>query len=74
MSKEDAADVVQDAFVLALGKLNSSGNPKAWLVQVVDHLAANLQRKTARRAILNARWMGSSLSERGNVPGRSILD
>jgi DNA-directed RNA polymerase specialized sigma24 family protein len=60
LSKEDASDIVQDAFVLALGKLDSCGNPKAWLVQVVDHLATNHQRKSVRRAHLAAKWLGSS--------------
>jgi DNA-directed RNA polymerase specialized sigma24 family protein len=56
MSFEDAGDVVQDAFILALGKLDVSKNPKAWLYQVVDHLAVNWQRKIHRRAELLARW------------------
>lgn len=56
LTKEDASDIVQDAFVLALGKLDSTGNPKAWLVQVVDHLSINHQRKVARRAHLTAKW------------------
>ena len=56
LSMEDAGDVVQDAFILALGKLDVSKNPKAWLYQVVDHLAANWQRKTQRRARLLAKW------------------
>jgi DNA-directed RNA polymerase specialized sigma24 family protein len=56
MSFEDAGDVVQDAFVLALGKLDPAKNPKAWLYQVVDHLAVNWQRKAQRRAKLVARW------------------
>lgn len=58
LSKEDASDLVQDAFVLALSKMDLSRNPKAWLVQVVDHLAINFQRKTARRAQLVNRWSG----------------
>ena len=53
---EDAGDVVQDAFILALGKLDVTKNPKAWLYQVVDHLAVNWQRKTQRRARLLAKW------------------
>jgi DNA-directed RNA polymerase specialized sigma24 family protein len=53
---EDAGDVVQDAFILALSKLDVSKNPKAWLYQVVDHLAVNWQRKTQRRARLLAKW------------------
>ena len=56
MSMEDAGDIVQDAFILALGKLDVSKNPKAWLYQVVDHLAVNWQRKTQRRARLMAKW------------------
>jgi RNA polymerase sigma factor (sigma-70 family) len=56
LSMEDAGDVVQDAFILALGKLDVSKNPKAWLYQVVDHLAVNWQRKTQRRARLLAKW------------------
>jgi DNA-directed RNA polymerase specialized sigma24 family protein len=63
LSKEDAADIVQDAFLLALGKLDSSRNPKAWLVQVVDLMAINHQRKTNRRARLALRW-GVGLSAR----------
>ncbi len=56
LSKEDARDIVQDAFLLAISKIDSAGNPKAWLIQVVDHLSINHQRKTARRAQLAARW------------------
>ena len=56
LSFEDAGDVAQDAFLLAVGKLDPTKNPKAWLYQVVDHLAANLQRKTLRRARLVAQW------------------
>ncbi len=56
LSLEDAGDIVQDTFVLSLGKLDPGRNPKAWLYQVVDHLSANLQRKTCRRAQLLARW------------------
>jgi DNA-directed RNA polymerase specialized sigma24 family protein len=56
LSKDDARDIVQDAFVVALGKLDAAGNPKAWLVQVVDHLSINHLRKVARRAQLSARW------------------
>ena len=56
MSFEDAGDVVQDAFVLAVGKLDPTKNPKAWLYQVVDHLALNWRRKCLRRAKLAAKW------------------
>jgi len=67
LSKEDAADIVQDAFLLALGKLDSSGNPKAWLTQVVDHLALNMHRKATRRAQLTHRWgYGNPESQAGD--------
>jgi DNA-directed RNA polymerase specialized sigma24 family protein len=56
LPKEDACDVVQDAFVLALSKLDSTKNPNAWLVQVVDNLALNHRRKVLRRAALAQRW------------------
>lgn len=56
LSVQDADDVVQDAFLLAIAKLDSTKNPKAWLYQVVDHLAANFQRKVNRRARLIAQW------------------
>ena len=57
LSPEDASDIVQDAFLLALGKIDGSGNPKSWLVQVVDHLAMNHRRKVARRAQLASKWL-----------------
>ena len=47
----------QDAFVLAVARLDPSRNPKAWLYQVVDNLAANFQRKVDRRSRLSARWI-----------------
>jgi len=64
LSKEDASDLVQDAFVLALEKLDCAKNPKAWLVQVVDHLALNLNRKVIRRTKLTSLWA----SRCGNNP------
>ena len=56
LSKEDARDVVQDAFLLAIEKIDAAGNPKAWLIQVVDHLALNHQRKQIRRSKLLSKW------------------
>jgi DNA-directed RNA polymerase specialized sigma24 family protein len=56
LSADDARDVVQDAFLIALEKMNSARRPEAWLVQVVDYLALNHRRKTARRARLLAKW------------------
>jgi DNA-directed RNA polymerase specialized sigma24 family protein len=56
LNKEDARDVVQEAFVIALVKLDPKRNPKAWLIQVVDHLSANFQRKVVRRAKLMSTW------------------
>ncbi len=56
LSKEDARDVVQEAFLLAIAKMSGDGNPRGWLFQVVDNLCANHQRKTLRRARLAAKW------------------
>jgi DNA-directed RNA polymerase specialized sigma24 family protein len=56
LSKEDARDVVQDAFLIAIEKIDATGNPKAWLIQVVDHLALNHQRKQIRRSKLLSKW------------------
>jgi DNA-directed RNA polymerase specialized sigma24 family protein len=56
LSKEDARDIVQDAFLLAIAKIDSAGNPRAWLIQVVDLLSINHQRKAFRRAQLAAKW------------------
>jgi len=56
LSKEDAREVVHDAFVLAMVKLDPNGNPASWLYGVVDRLAANWKRKEVRHASLLARW------------------
>jgi len=56
LTKEDARDVVQEAFLLAVVKLRAEGNPKAWLTRVVDHLSLNLRRKDQRHAALGTRW------------------
>ena len=67
LSKEDARDVVQDAFLLAIQRIDSSKNPRAWLIQVVDHLALNLQRKGRRRTALSAMWFRPPENEREDV-------
>jgi DNA-directed RNA polymerase specialized sigma24 family protein len=70
---EDARDIVQDAFVLALTRLQTNGNPRAWLIQVVDHLSINHRRKSIRRANLASRWgLGDAFedSERNEVADR----
>lgn len=56
LSKEDARDVVQEAFLLAIVKMDTRGNPQGWLVRVVDHLSVNLRRKGIRHSQLEARW------------------
>src|SRR5262245_36584831 len=66
---EDARDIVQDAFVLAVQKLDLAGNPRAWLIQVVDHLAINHSRKISRRIRLAERWRTSGHRERSFAEG-----
>lgn len=61
LQKEDARDVVQEAFLVALVKLDPARNPKAWLIQVVDHLSVNFQRKLVRRAKLVTKWSPSAV-------------
>jgi DNA-directed RNA polymerase specialized sigma24 family protein len=55
---EDARDIVQEAFVIALTKLKPGGDPGCWLIRVVDHLCVNFRRKAARRYRLQVRWGG----------------
>ena len=56
LSRDDAWDIVHDAFLLAIEKIDSSRNPTAWIIQVLDHLAQNHNRKLLRRTRLQARW------------------
>ena len=63
LSREDSWDIVQDAFLIALAKIDSARNPKAWMIQVVDHLAVNHQRKSQRRGQLTATWLPHSGDE-----------
>ena len=56
IERDEARDIVQDAFVLALTRLKPTGNPKAWLIQVVDHLSINYRRRAMRRASLSQKW------------------
>jgi DNA-directed RNA polymerase specialized sigma24 family protein len=62
LSEEDACEIVHDAFLLALIRLNVEGNPLGWLYRVVDNLAMNRRRKEYRHASLMARW-GPTASE-----------
>jgi DNA-directed RNA polymerase specialized sigma24 family protein len=73
LTKDDARDIVQDAFVVALGKLDAAGNPKAWLVQVVDHLSINHLRKVTRRAQLSAKWALRDIETEDSRSGPEIL-
>jgi len=52
LSKSDATDVVQEAFLLALQKDFPEAHAGAWLTRVVDYLAISLKRKAARRGRL----------------------
>jgi DNA-directed RNA polymerase specialized sigma24 family protein len=72
LSKEDASDVVQEAFVIALVKLKRDGNPRAWLTRVVDGLAVNLIRKNLRRTNLTARWGGGNDNSPVSVRGDQL--
>ena len=56
LESEDARDVVQEAFLLAIAKLDARRNPRAWLTRVVDHLSRNHAAKLSRRARLEAKW------------------
>jgi len=56
LSREDAWDIVQDAFLIAIERIDSAKNPTAWIIQVVDHLALNHNRKVVRRSRLQAHW------------------
>jgi DNA-directed RNA polymerase specialized sigma24 family protein len=58
LSKEDASEIVQEAFIVALVKLDTVGDPGPWLFKTVDQIAANWSRKAHRRARLMARWGG----------------
>ncbi|MGH9365596.1 MAG: RNA polymerase sigma factor [Thermoanaerobaculia bacterium] len=56
LSREDASDVVQEAFLVALVKIGSVKNTRAWLEGVVDRLAVNFVRTGERRARLLSLW------------------
>ena len=56
LTKEDACEVVQEAFLLALVKLDVDENAGPWLYRTVENLALNLRRKTGRRARLMAQF------------------
>ena len=70
LEKEDARDIVQEAFVIALLKLDPRRNPKAWLIQVVDHLSVNFQRKVQRRARLVSKWSATDAGMASGAPER----
>ena len=63
LSKEDASEVVQDAFMVALVKLDTNGDPLPWLCRTVDNIAVNWNRKASRRARLMAKWGTASEPE-----------
>jgi len=63
LREQDALEVVQDAFVVALAKLDTAGEPGPWLYKTVDNLALNLRRKTGRRAWLLTRWSPAETDE-----------
>jgi DNA-directed RNA polymerase specialized sigma24 family protein len=69
VSPEDAFDLVQEAFALALVKMSDATNPRAWLTSVVDNLAVNHRRKSARRKELARLWLGPDRQEEPTLPG-----
>ena len=69
LSKEDAAEVVQDAFVVALAKLDVEGNPIPWLYRTVDNVAANWKRKLGRRERLLRKWGGERSNPDSDIEG-----
>jgi len=70
LSRDDAWDIVQDAFLIAIERIDSAKNPRAWIVQVLDHLALNHNRKALRRSRLQAQWI-PGFRERG-APERGL--
>jgi DNA-directed RNA polymerase specialized sigma24 family protein len=56
LSKEDAKDIVQEAFSIAVVKMVSVRNARAWLEGIVDRLAVNFRRTGERRARLLKLW------------------
>jgi DNA-directed RNA polymerase specialized sigma24 family protein len=64
LPREDAIDVVQDSFVIAIDKIDSSRNPRAWMYQVVDRVALNYRRKIQRRAQLLVQWQSITIGRR----------
>lgn len=71
---EDAKDIVQDAFVLAVERIDAAGNPKAWLIQVVDHLCLNHSRKAHRRHVLSAKWGQGTQSLRTSIQSKEMFE
>ena len=60
LSKDDASEIVQEAFLLALQRVDVSGNPRAWIYRVAENLAANWRRKEDRRSRLLAQFGGAA--------------
>jgi RNA polymerase sigma-70 factor (ECF subfamily) len=70
-----AEDVVQEAAVTALGKLNEfepNSNFTAWMAKIVRYIALNQSRRTRRQpANLDPGTMDDSLAARGGEPART---
>lgn len=62
LSKDDASEIVQEAFLLALQRVDVNGNPRAWIYRVAENLAANWRRKEDRRSRLLAQFGGAAES------------
>jgi DNA-directed RNA polymerase specialized sigma24 family protein len=77
LSKSDATDVVQEAFLLALQKDFPESHAGAWLTRVVDYLAINFKRKGARRGRLlreHAADVGTTGASNGTSDDRDFRE
>lgn len=74
---DDAEDVAQDSFIVALERLDDCADPdrfSAWLMKIVRNRALNLRRsKTRRAAVPLQEVMVAATSDPGRDTERSIL-
>jgi RNA polymerase sigma-70 factor (ECF subfamily) len=69
--REDALEVVQDAFLKAFDKLSTLGNPEQfapWLMRIVSNLALNRRRRRAIRRTASLDALGGEDEGDGPLP------